>query len=561
MAGGFILSDGADSDSKLELLRAYLKRLQELQTRLDSDLQLKSAKRCMEDIAELLDPMRNPSEYRLCQDEVIRANAQAILLANTSCKDDALRSSSLETLALLCFGNSSTTEATVTPELLQVLQTSLATGVIPEKLSALQLGQAIAASSSTAALASVPGLVAGAVSLLQDNGKFEQLSQGSLDLLVSCSFSAPTVVAEALGWPQLTQLLAEGESRPIWLPNGPLEILVSGLLVTNCLSAQPHDLSQDEKDELLHALSGNFLGHFVESLQAAVSREAWPAESHVFHSPQRLAEAARKLSGLGFRKELRSAVPVLAQMVQEDAATEVALGALRDLSSEVSCLDLLLSSDDFRVGTLEVLHKSGHSAATDLLAYLEFVEHAFVAGQAAKDLQKNDCPQAPSVLQLAEVFGHFAPLDGKLELSRVPEVCAELPLAPVATVKSSLSFANDGLTLQSFMEHTYGTATILGWWPSLMEESAAKLAQSKVHLPSLAKAAAIFEVAAEGRNTISIQALHDTALPALGIMPEGAIVEAKFWELNGSAPLQFPDFVEWLGELCGDLAEAEAETA
>jgi len=562
MAGGIILSDGADSDSRLELLRACLKRLQELQTKLDNDLQLKSAKRCTEDIAELLDPMRNPSEYRLCQEETVRANGQVTLLANTSSKDDALRSQSLETLALLCFGNSSTTEVIATPELLQVLDTSLVTGAIPEKLSALQLGQAIAASSSGAALAAVPGLAAGATCLLKENGKFEQLSQGSLDLLVSCSFSAPAVVAGALGWQQLAELLAEDEKRPAWLPSGPLEVLVSGLLVTNCLSAaQPGDLSQAEKDELLHGLSGNFLGHFTESLQAAVSREAWPAESHVFHSPQRLAEAARKLAGLGFRKELYSAVPVLAQIVQDESATEAALLALREFSSDVSCLELLLSMEDFRV-TLDLFHKSGHIAATELLSYLESVEHALMAGQAAKDLQKNDCPLAPSISQLAEVFGQFAPLDGRLELCRVPEACAEVPVAPVATVRSSLSFANDGLTLQSFMEHIYGTPTILGWWPSLMEESAARLAQSDMpRLPSLVQAAAIFEVGAEGRTTMSIQALHDTVLPALGIMTEGAVVESKFSELNGSPPLQFADFVEWLRELCSELAEAEADAA
>ena len=34
----------------------------------------------------------------------------------------------------------------------------------------------------------------------------------------------------------------------------------------------------------------------------------------------------------------------------------------------------------------------------------------------------------------------------------------------------SLAFRSD-MTLQAFLEHIYGTPTILGWWPSLMEDA------------------------------------------------------------------------------------------
>jgi len=304
----------------------------------------------------------------------------------------------------------------------------------------------------------------------------------------------------------------------------------------------------------------------VECLQSAVKRCAWPENSSAFHSPQRLAEVARKIAGLGFRRQLIPALGSLAEIVEisaGDDAQNTALMALRDICADAHGLQCMLALEDFRRGTLDALHRTGQApAATDLIAYLEFVESAFMAGQSAKDQQQADCLNSPTVLQLAELFGNSAPLDGKMVSSHLPQICAQVPLAPLVTVQTSLgTYSDDGLSLQSFLERVYGTPTILGWWPSLMEDAAQAAARAPLLPGGLSRAAAVFEEAAEGRAAITIQAIHDVALPALEVQTESIVVEIKFSELNGSAPLSFVAFVRWLSELFLDIAVAKAEAA
>jgi len=512
----------------------------------------------------MFDYENNPAGYRLCQDEAAKIGGIELLLQQAiSGKDDALRSQSLEAIARMSFGNPATVElAAGAAETLQAICTALQSGAMPEKLSALQLAQTVAASSSPNAVAMVPQLVPEAAALLSENFGFDQLSRGALDFLVSSSFTHPHAVVGALGWQQIIDLLSE-DRRPAWLHAGPLETFICGLLATNCLEAASGEA--DASHEIVAFLQeGTFLHCFLECLDAAVHRCAWPADSACFHSPNRLAEAASVLAEKGFSRTLVPAVTSLVQIVEtaEENTQTSALLALRKLCSDVGCLEGLLAQEEFRKGTMELLHKSGEQAATDLLSYMEFVETAFRIAQAAKDAQAQDNLHAPTVLQLAEMFQRHAPLDGKIDATLLVQLCSEVPLAPSEKVIACLTSSSDvELSLQSFMERVYGTPTILGWWPSLMQEAAALFdsAEAVPRLPSLSQAVAVFEESTGGRSSLAIQTLHDVALPALGIPTEGTAVEVKFAELHGSVPLSFKAFAKWLVELCINMAEEDAE--
>jgi len=186
----------------------------------------------------MFDYENNPAGYRLCQDEAAKIGGIELLLQQAiSGKDDALRSQSLEAVARMSFGNPATVElAAGAAETLQAICTALQSGAVPEKLSALQLAQTVAASSSPNAVAMVPQLVPEAAALLSENFGFDQLSRGALDFLVSSSFTHPHAVVGALGWQQIIDLLSE-DRRPAWLHAGPLETFICGLLATNCLEA------------------------------------------------------------------------------------------------------------------------------------------------------------------------------------------------------------------------------------------------------------------------------------------------------------------------------------
>eukprot|EP00913_Durusdinium_trenchii_P030268 g28358.t1 len=247
------------------------------------------------------------------------------------------------------------------------------------------------------------------------------------------SFTHPTEVIGSLGWPQIKQLLHDQED--------PLQGFCCGLLASNCLSSMPVDSDTAELRQSLAA--GPFLQSYVECLEASLKRCDWPESSKAFHSPRRLALVAGHLATQGFHRHLLPAVPLLVQAVESFSDAEV-----------------------FRQ-SLDSFHRAGDAASTDLLSYMEMVESAFAAGEAAKLAQTHENPQAPTVLELAEVFSRLCPLDGKLDSHQLPDLCAQVPLAPLDRVRSSL---HCDLTLQAFLEHVYGTPTILGWWPSLMEE-------------------------------------------------------------------------------------------
>lgn len=141
------------------------------------------------------------------------------------------------------------------------------------------------------------------------------------------------------------------------------------------------------------------------------------------------------------------------------------------------------------------------------------------------------------------------------------EVATEVPLAPSAAVKTSES-GRKSFTFQAFAERTYGTPSILGWWPSLMEDAAAELQAMKdvPRVPSLVKAVDLFEAAAQGKSSVHSEVVFEQVLPAAGLPTEGLAVEDEIRALRecGGTSLEFKHFVTFLTKLCALVSEDES---
>eukprot|EP00435_Cladocopium_sp_Y103_P035434 s2762_g9.t1 len=552
-----VLPEGIESDRQLDTLRLAeiglhmadreergqrVKNLQDLGEKLKDKLQAPRAKSFIQDIVRSLDPETNPTGYRICQDELVRlGGASALIETVGKVNSDLVRSLALEALARMMFGNAKVAEAVLQSyELLPMIRMVFSNGSTPEQLTALQLAQVMAASDVDQSHAYA--LLQEAKGFLQDNLGFAPMSQAALEVFVSISFSQPVEVISCLGFARIKQLFSEQEDT--------LQAFVCGLLVSNCLA----HLEESEAHELRESLlSGTFLENYVQCLQASIQKCDWPENSNAFHSPRRLAIVAQALAAQGLGRHLLPAVPLLVQAVECDDAVPTLLVTLKILAADPRCLQMLLAEESFRQN-LDSMHDSGDPRATELLGYMELVESALAAGQAAKSAQAKENPNAPEVMQLAEIFSSVRALDGKLEAADLEQLCASVPLAPREKVMGSLSLRSD-LTLQAFLEHIYGTPTILGWWPSLMEEAASEAVQSGLPLADVCSA---FELAAK-RGHVEIQDLHDVLLPALGLPTEGVVVEEKFAELHGSAPLPFRKFTKWLADFYIRLTQATNE--
>lgn len=539
-----VLPEGIESDRQLDTLRLAVKNLQDLGEKLKDKLQAPRAKSFIQDIVRSLDPETNPAGYRICQDELVRlGGASALIETVGKVNSDLVRSLALEALARMMFGNAKVAEAVLQScELLPMMRMVFSNGSAPEQLTALQLAQVMAASEVDQSHAFA--LLQEAKGFLQDNKGFAPMSQAALEVFVSISFSHPVEVISCLGCARIKQLFSEQEDK--------LQAFVCGLLVSNCLGY----LEESEAHELRESLlSGTFLENYVQCLQASFQKCDWPENSNAFHSPGRLAIVAQALAAQGLGRHLLPAVPLLVQAVECDDAVPTLLVTLKILAADPRCLQILLAEESFRQN-LDSMHDSGDALATELLGYMELVESALAAGQAAKSAQAQENPNAPEVMQLAEIFSSVRALDGKLEAADLEQLCGLVPLAPKERVMASgsLAFRSD-MTLQAFLEHIYGTPTILGWWPSLMEEAASDAVQSGLPLADVCSA---FELAAK-RGHVEIQDLHDVLLPALGLPTEGSVAEEKFAELHGSAPLPFRAFTKWLADFYIRLTQATNE--
>jgi len=210
---------------------------------------------------------------------------------------------------------------------------------------------------------------------------------------------------------------------------------------------------------------------------------------------------------------------------------------------------------------LEVLHKSGDEAdATELASYLTGTEAMLGVAQAALEESSAFVHNAPSVHALAEAFATVCHLDGELTMEELPKVLRLVPVGPMVAVIAPIG-KQQVFTFQNFAHRVYGTPTLLGWWPSLMEDTAALWAAPgrSARLPGLPDLVAFFEGAAKGASSIGGEALLEEVLPALGLPTEGQVAEQAFAEILGVGSLDLFHFAEWLSRFCARLSQLEQE--
>lgn len=577
MCGADCLPAGNLTDKGLDRVNVCIKELLALSPEDYHQPKASNQRTNLDDIAELLDHQRNPGAYRICQDAVLDGLAVSPLLGLAlKCANDAVCNKSVEVLARLAFGNARGAEAIASdPGFLEVIG-SLLQRSGPLRLAVLQLAQAVMASSAPV-LAPVASEVVDHVAPLLGETTFQVLPLAALEVMISASFLCPERVALAVPASVLESMLAEDESRPAWLPADSQHVLVCGLLATNVIlvSESVHDVGLGLSQRMSYHLGGgSFMETFACALEASAIKSEWPQGSGVFHSPGRLAHIVERLTRLGYHRRLVSAVPVLAQIVEvapDKATTDAALVALRALSRDMECLKALLQLSDFRQSMLHVLCDSGEEVeAKELASYLITAEGVLESAQAILDEMNRFIPRAPGVHVLAELFSAFAPLDGELPAERLPEALRTVPIGPLAAVQASLSGGAPprGFGFEDFTRHVYGTPTLLGWWPSLMENTAeaweAALAApgpSGFERPSLAQLVGLFEQGAEGKSTLGAATLLEQTLPSLGISPGRAAVEEAFARIRGQERLSQEEFGRWLGELYAGLAVEECEEA
>eukprot|EP00928_Gymnodinium_smaydae_P023688 TRINITY_DN1944_c0_g1_i3.p1 TRINITY_DN1944_c0_g1~~TRINITY_DN1944_c0_g1_i3.p1 ORF type:complete len:200 (-),score=19.00 TRINITY_DN1944_c0_g1_i3:137-736(-) len=176
---------------------------------------------------------------------------------------------------------------------------------------------------------------------------------------------------------------------------------------------------------------------------------------------------------------------------------------------------------------------------------------------------------APSVRTLAELFNSVAPLDQEADREGLFTAMSRIPIGPMAAVRASLSSGSQGaFTFHEFAMRVYGTPTILGWWPSLMEglarcwrELEIGYSSSKHKLPSLEEMVFLFEQGAQGKSAISSATILERTLPNLALPVEGAVVEDAFADIRGTEKLELQEFALWLRQLYCALMQEEREAS
>jgi len=560
------LPEGNSSDKGVERVQVAVTNLLELPSADFDQPKAKAKQAWLDDLNELVDPGKNPGAYRLCQDAAEARGVVATLLGLARrAPSDGLRNKAAEVLARLSFGNERVAAAIVdSGELLPTLERLLGQGNYPERLWALQLAQAIAASPAPQVTRVVQPLVAAVLPQLEE-ASFDVIPQAALEVIISASFHDPGSVASTVPLPLLASTTAEDAARPRWLPKEPLHVLTCGLLSTNILEVPlPATGEHPPAEQIRSRLAG---GHFMENLvlavEAAANRCEWPPGSSAFHSPTRLADTVSKLGLMGHSRRLLGAVGPLAKIVEtstDSRTTQAAIRALGVLGQDIAGLEAILALDAFRDGILELLHQSGDEReATELVSYLASMEVVLSTAQATLEASRTHITHAPSVRSLAEAFGSAVRIDAELRTEQLWDVLRLVPIGPSAAVGATFSGGGlRGLSFQDFAYRVYGTPTILGWWPSLMEDTAARWAaldERPPLLPDLRQLMEIFEAATHGASGVSGEALLGEVLPVMGLPVEGAIVEELFAEIRGEGPLEFPQFAEWCLRLCTRLQE------
>jgi len=283
-------------------------------------------------------------------------------------------------------------------------------------------------------------------------------------------------------------------------------------------------------------------------------QQEWPAFSGAYHSVSRLASLALILARLGLRRQLAGVVAPLAKAVEinsDERTSCVALLALRSLVDDLCCLEKCLTLPEFRFDTLEVLHRSGdEKEATDLISCLAAGEDALASAQLTFDQARHDLRSPPSVELLAQLFNEHSPMDAELTRTQLLQILPRVPVGPTKDVEAGLSGSRmSKFGFSAFAQFIYGTPTLLGWWPSLMEDTNAswnEITFQALQPPPMHELLSYYELGAKGTSGVTSDVILLEVLPAWGLPVEGELVEDLFAEIRGDTPLGFKEFGVWM---------------
>jgi hypothetical protein len=570
---GGCLPEGTASDKGADRLAIAITRLMGVPVEEYGTKKMTLRMAILQDISDILNPHDNPKAYKYCQVMLLDRGAVGPLVSLAQQGfNDAIRGKALETLVRVAFANErGATAFACDPNFPGMMGTLLATTAeLPNRYTALQLAQAIAASSSEGSESAVVlrGLIGNiAAQILPQQCDFPILPRAAVEVLVSCSYHCPDAILEAVPWSLLASLVSECDARPQWLPIEPLTLLTCGLLATNLFkNSQDVTSSEVELDVqqfmVDRVLGGHFVEYFTLALEASVNRCEWPRGSGAFHSTARLLKTAQVLADHGHSGKLSSSIPHLIRLVEEDldsSTTHSALRVLRSVCGDITCLDILLRLENFRGQTLEDMHKCGdETEATELLSFLSGAEAMLLLAQGAIEAAGTKCQNAPGVYSLVEIFTTLAPLDGELQGSEAAfQALCSVPILPAAAWAFATKASN--LTFQSFAEAIYGTRHDSGLWFQNMEEVAAEwVCLGEVpRLPSFPAVVQLFDLSCKnGEKGAAGDILLEEVLPALHLPASGDAIEEAFSNIRGET-LSFKSFALWVSQVCSRLANDE----
>lgn len=567
------LADGDQTDAGLDKIRSYLNNALDIKPEHYATPKATTKLTWLREITNLVDPAQNPCGFRICQGAVLERGAVGPLLGLAqNALSDAVVIKSLELLARTAFSNTEAAVKVVCHEaFLPTIHMVLLKGEVPEKLTALQLAQAIGASSTAPKVHEMlPKLVAEVTPMLTST--FVVLARATFDVLVSISFGNPSAVLDALSWNTVASWLAVGREpgNAEWLDHDNLTQLACGYLAVNVLALPPSGSDSDYAPHFRQLTlewlrTSNFLEFFVLAMEAAVTQREWPAHSGAYHSVSRLASMVSVLAGLGFRRELTRAVSPLASLVEtspDEATTRLGLLALRSLVDDFACLETFLPLGDFRSETLELLHKAGdEKEASDLLSYSTAAENALAAANAT--FEQSGLSSPPNVKILAELFNEHAPMDGELSKTQLFAILSRVPIGPAKDVEASLSGDKTcTFDFAAFAQRVYGSPTLLGWWPSLMEETHSMWSTpefQELHPPRLTEVLSYYELGAKGMSGVTSDVILSEILPMWKKPVEGELVEDLFAEIRGET-LKFKEFVSWMQQYFRAVEKQQKDT-
>merc|ERR1711879_354061 len=94
-----------------------------------------------------------------------------------------------------------------------------------------------------------------------------------------------------------------------------------------------------------------------------------------------------------------------------------------------------------------------------------------------------------------------------------------------------------------------GTPTLLGWWPSLMEDTDVMWnspAFKELGLPHISELLFYYELGAKETSGLTSDSILREVLPAWQLPIEGELVEELFAEIRGDTLLTFKEFATWM---------------